>query len=414
MAIKYSLITSKAGTAMYTAATIRYYSKLAGLIEVQPCDADYIFISICDPDDLPLLVKTRSNYPDAIIIMGGFESYFGNPYLAWADYIVCGEGYDFIIDFGVDPKKALERPEVLSSKKQNVIPNYNSQYECVPLVRLPGGNRYYYLASRGCNKKCKFCATSWIQPYSENLKSRLKQCVKKVETRNGKITLIGNDSKNIIESPILAAQSVTVQEYLKNPIKYKSKMLHFGIEGWTEKDRKAFGKPISDEMIYELINVTEVLKQTIELFFIIGYPSYDEKDVFEFTKLIPTSKELNPKIYIKMTYFDPCPHTPLGNSKIKDNFIDPKKIFMYFNSINKRIRVFPCRSIARSAWRGVLHRCTKEEAIILGKEPADKNVQESFSKFYEKLVIKNLLNKLSGMDACKNIKTTYKRNAKPI
>jgi radical SAM superfamily enzyme YgiQ (UPF0313 family) len=287
---------------MYTAATLRHFMSSVGIEEIDDKESEWCFVSVCDPDDLPILVSLRKRNPNKKIVLGGFESWFGIPYLAYADHVVIGEGFGFFETFAQDPDKALALPNVLSKPKQTVRPDYSVRYDQMPVVRLCGGNRYYYLGSRGCHRKCRFCGTSWVQPYSQNDTWRIQKVVRMCEDgKRAKLTLISNDSMNLIMSPVLAARSVGIKEYLDNPTKYKSNMLHIGIEGWTERDRRTIGKPISDPSIQELFMVTKANRQQIELFFIAGLPNAEKDGMERFIDLVPYDPEMYPKVWIKVT-----------------------------------------------------------------------------------------------------------------
>jgi hypothetical protein len=261
----------------------------------------------------------------------------------------------------------------------------------MPLVKLPGNKRYYYLGGRGCQNKCKFCATSWMNPYTHNV--RVQEVASKLEKIPGALlTLISNDSGEVIESKIVNAQSVTVKDYVQNPLRYKSKMLHFGIEGWTEAARKSFSKPITDERVAKLFSATKEAKQQCELFFIVDYPGWTTDHVTEFiNNTLPVDPAVYPRMHIKGTYFDPCPHTPFAGAALQGNYWSPKDTFYEMMSRNQRIRVFPTRSRGRSAWRTAFHRSTPYEAGLLGPEPKDTNCPESWDNFTKDLSQKGLL-----------------------
>jgi len=381
---------------LYSMSALRHLCNKFG-VNLVDCvkDADFIWVSICDVDDLNVLIKLREQNPEKPIVMGGFESYFAIPYFAWVDYVVVGEGYDFIKAWGEDYNKALNLDCVMKSENDKVTPSYNIVFKDFPLVKLTGRNRFYYLSAKGCKRKCKFCATSWIQPLQEVNKHRLKKVVNCIEKKKyGKITLITNDSNTVIESKAVSAQSVRVEDYIIEPLRYKANMLHFGIEGWSEKERKDYGKPIKDENIRKLIKQTKEHKQTCELFFIVGKDDWSMKDVEKFTNILPADSDKSPKMIVKLTYFDPIPHTPYHDKEINLNFCDTKRAFKVFSSKNTRIRVLPTRSMARSAFRGVFHRCNPDEAIRLGKQPDDTNKADSFDNFKLYLKQNKLLHRL--------------------
>jgi len=345
-------------------------------------DAGALWVSVCDPDDMPAVVHARSIAKGRPVIMGGFEGYFGVPYLNWVDAVVVGEGLEFISTWAKSPEAAMNLPCVLKRDSKEVFPSYSVPYAYSPLLRLSGGTLFYYLGGRGCKGKCGFCATSWVQPYTQCPDKYIDKVISMVESMpNGKLALISNDSNFKNRSKIITAQSVRIVDYLKDPLAYKSNMNHFGVEGWTAEQRRKFSKPITDEQIQEVVIKTEAAKQQCELFMIVGYPGWSMVDVENFAAMFPHSLKNSPKIYVKCTYFDPCPHTPLSGSAVNPEFCNIPEVFKIFNSRSKRVRVFPTRSAGRSAWRTVLHRCTPDQAGILGPQPKTTNCPEAFELF---------------------------------
>lgn len=162
------------------------------------------------------------------------------------------------------------------------------------------------------------------------------------------------------------------------------------MEGWSENDRIKFKKKITNDQIKELLYVTKQQKQPIELFFIVNYDGWSMDLIREFREILPVDPDQTPKIHIKCTYIDPCPHTPISKNQLNTQYWDQKKTFKILNSANKRIRVFPTASWARAAWRTCLHRATPDEAMRLGKEPTDTNNEHSVDKYIDYLQSKNL------------------------
>jgi hypothetical protein len=382
-----ALLAGKAATNLYTLAALRALMKAHGVTEADPVHADALWVSMCDPDDLPVLIEARRIAGNRPVIMGGFEGYFGYPYLAWADAVVIGEGAEFIRTWAQNPAAALALPCVLTRRGPPAVPSYEVGWQHMPLLKVPGHERFYYLGGRGCKGKCAFCATAWTQPYMCAPASLVSDVVRYVESmKRGKLTLVSNDSVPLVASHVVNAQSVRVRDYLANPKRYKASMLHFGVEGWDEDTRKHWGKPISDHDLRMLLAVTAKERQVCELFFIVGYPGWSMVDVQRFADTVLDLDTRNaPQIRVKVTYLDPCPHTPLGSLEIGESFCDPSAVFGILNSRNKRIRVFPTRSRGRSAWRGVLHRSTPEEAVLLGPQPTDTNMPGSWDVFVARL-----------------------------
>jgi len=416
-ATKIKLIGGDGFGNLYTGAVLQKFITDAGMELVDHADeADYIFASLCDPDDLDVAKKAHELAKGKPVIMGGFESYFCIPYFAWVDHVVVGEGYDFIKKFGQDPEEALDMDCVMSSPDDVVYPSYNVPFNKYPLLKVPGRNRFYFLTGKGCRGNCKFCGTNWVQPYQQASKYRVKNVLRSVEKKKwGKINLISNDSGRVYESGAINAQSCRIQDYLKEPNRYKSNMLHFGIEAWTEEKRREWGKPVSNEEIREAMRVTREQSQECEFFFIVGYKGWSMDKVKHFAEtVIPANAEKGPRIYMKMTYFDAVPHTPLADEDINLSYCDTKEVFNIMNSRVTRMRVFPTRSAGRSAWRSILHRCDPEEAEVLGKQPKTTNTETAFAEFVQDLKDKGLEHRLTTPnEKYDNIKvTTSMRQAK--
>lgn len=374
MKVKIYLDTGDFGASYNEALLLRLCARNKMDVVEDASDADMLLVSMCDPSDLPLLVKARSESSGQPVIMGGFEGYFGEPYLAWADGVNVGEGFEFFKHVGKGGDWR-DLPCILTRDK-NATASYEIDWKSLPVVRT-GKRKAYYLAGRGCHNKCKFCATSWVQPYRLNHVAALKRVSEQAGKKGCKVTFICNDSRDIPRAKNVNAASVTIKDYLKNPKAYKAGMLHFGIEGWTEQERRDYGKPVKDADIARLLKATKDNNQRIELFMISGKVGWDLSVAREFAAKLPQDVNHLPTVHVKLSYFDPCPHTPLSKESPATEYADIEKVFRIFNARNKRFRVFPCRSLARSNWRTVLHRCSPEQALKLGKEPTDTNTAES-------------------------------------
>jgi len=374
--------------ASYVLSVLRTLCDEAGVEVVDtPEEADALWVSMYDQNSLPVLKKAREMAGDRLVIMGGFEAWCAPPYLAWADAAVVGEGWEFIEAWGRDPAEALALPCVCKKDSTEILPSYVVPWERFPLTKMPPGHHYYFMGGRGCRNKCKFCMTSWIQPNSNCPPEVIARAVEYVEQQpKGKLTIVTNDSQAVIESKVVNAQSVTVRAYLDEPERYKSNMLHFGIEGWTEADRARLGKPISDDMLRELQIVTGENKQQCEFFFIVGYPGYKESDVWEFIDNVAMpDARLYPRIFVKCTYFNPAPYTPYQRTPFIESYIDRERILREFHVRQKRVRMFPKRSPGREAWRCVIRRATAEEAILIGNQPNWPDAPGTVERFAERL-----------------------------
>jgi hypothetical protein len=356
--------------ASYTSATLNTFAKLAGLELVDSMDAaNIVFFSAYDYQDAQRLKGVKKRAKNKPVIMGGPQGFFGEPYLAWADYVVVGEGFDFIMTLGKEGfEPAINLPCVLS-KNKNAIASYRLPYKVMPMYRKTP-RMYYYMGGRGCKNKCKFCTTGWTYPHSVN--PYISKAVKKILAMGGtNLTLVINDFSDVPKlKEIKCSQSIRLMEYLKRPDTFHNAMsLKFGVEGWTEEDRRRLGKPIPDEAIKTMFAETSKHKQKCFVFMLIDYPGWKPESVEAFIEnILPMELHGQRQIYFKCTHFNPCPHTPLSKIGVPKGppFFDKAKFFWSASVKNKVLRVLRTQTRGACAWRTVFYRCSHSQAKILG------------------------------------------------
>jgi hypothetical protein len=337
--------------------------------------ADLILISIDDPDDLAMVRRARKIAGKRPLIAGGFECFMGEYLLTYCDALNVGEGFEFFEALGKAKhvEELYDLPFILTRSKLRIIPSTRIDKDILPLVRITS-HAYYYLAGRGCHGKCAFCSTGFVYPGWSNDEGKIEQAYKYAKDKKARITFITNDSEELKFSD--AAQSIRIGTYLKQPNRYRSSLLHFGIEGFSEERRKYFYKPIPDDQLYQLIDVLEEQRQEAEFFFILNFPNTYE-EMMKFAENITMSAKTFPRIFIKLTQFNPCPHTPLWTYDIKQfEYLTIQQIKDFRRAIsarNARFRMFPVRGNARSLWRAIIRRCSfDDETVRLGSDPGSK------------------------------------------
>jgi hypothetical protein len=395
--MKIALLTNKESVNLYTDSTLKHLCRAAGIQVVEPAEAEAIWVSVCDPDDIPMLAQARALAGSRPLIMGGFEAYCGVAYLHWADAVVVGEGFEFIEAWGRSPEEALALPCVLRRGSRGpVYPSYRVDWEKLPVVRMPGGGRTYFLAGRGCKNKCKFCLTSWSQPHQLCPAPLIRGASKLAADNHWAMTFISNESDGLQLGTRIGARSMMVADFIKAPHDYPAQLIRFGIEGWTEEARRRMGKPITDDQIREILRITKLQRRRSQWFFILGYPGYSDADVDQFIDdVLPFETDPAIMIYVKATYFDANPHTPWGNEPLTPAFVEtrahtPASLFRRMIRKNRRFEPFPTRSQAASAWRTVVRRCTSDQIGLLGPAPKGKNEAGSLETYRAKLKLKGL------------------------
>jgi radical SAM superfamily enzyme YgiQ (UPF0313 family) len=381
----------------YTYRTLDLLMEIHAIDSSEPEDADLFLVSVDDPDDLPLIKRARKLAGDRPLIAGGFEGFGGEYLLSYADAVCVGEGFEFFEVLGrtrnVD--ELYELPYMLTKEKQSVYPSTRIDVDRLPLVRI-GPKLWYYLAGRGCRGKCAFCMTGFCYPGWHNSSIQLKRAVQYVEAQGHRLTLITNDSAEVdVSSKSRMVQSVRVKDYLKDPGRFKGAgMLHFGIEGWTEEQRRDFSKPIPDHMIMELIDILGKQRQPAEFFFIVGLPgTYDL--MLDFANRVPVCAEPYPKVFIKLTRLDPSPHTPLWSYDLRRlERISATQFRTFHNAIkerNIRFRLYPMRGDARQTYKAVIRRCAPYEVKQVGSEPSPRTDDDAYMEYLDGSGLSHLL-----------------------
>lgn len=386
--MKIGFYATKKQAREYTYKLIRFF--LNGIDWVKPEEAELLLVSICDPTEVTVVKQAQKVNPSAYILMGGAESYIGVPYLAWVDAVCVGEGFecfDLIQKYSNDPLKKFvdileQQSYVLTKEKltEKIYSSYHIPWEKIPAIQLRK-QVYYYLAGRGCRRKCRFCYTSWTQKFQSTSPRNIIYIQSKI-SKHGRLTLVANDGSGVPEGFESSVKSVRIEEFIRNPLKFRNiRMFHMGVEAFSEKTRRWLGKPILEVDIQKAIMGLKQIKRPAEFFFILGISQDGEPE--EFINLLPQDVSLYPKIFCKFTWLDYCPHTPFWKEEIPE-YIKPFKgeeFFYRANGRNKRIRTFPCKDRSNALWRSIFHRCWPDEAILV--EPL-KNCKRQ-EEFWEKL-----------------------------
>jgi radical SAM superfamily enzyme YgiQ (UPF0313 family) len=328
-----------------------------------------ILFSVYDPIDIIRLRMLRQAHPDVYIIAGGIEGFSPAYILTYADAVCVGEGFEFMQNVPVD--KGLqglvewveEQPYMATRSKigQEIKPSYFIPWEELPVVKVQK-YVYYYMVSKGCRNKCVFCHSSWMNPFTVNPRHSKKQFKNLAKAgQNCAMYLIGNDTGEF-ESPgtSAAAASVSVKRFLASTHQFKHHhLLHIGIEGMTEKRREWYGKPITNEEIRAVIDITKNMELQTELFFILENPYEMDELLYQ---AIPPGVDLYPRIMAKFTPIDPTPGTPMENYDLsQEKPQDQRLLHNALNSRNLRFRTFPILRLTASHSKTLLRRGTMED-----------------------------------------------------
>lgn len=144
------------------------------------------------------------------------------------------------------------------------------------------------IAAKGCHKKCAFCSTTFRQAYSHNPSGRkVIGMVDGLKARGHRVQLLSNDPAHLpyfkdlhgrMDSQSFTIDELRNEENLASVIRNGIGVVRFGVEGLSERTRRAFGKAIPDDEIVELLERLHQNKINTHLFFIIGSPFEREGD----------------------------------------------------------------------------------------------------------------------------------------
>lgn len=393
------LFHSKKSETSYSSRVLDHLIKINGLERItdprpDPDSVDLWLCSVHDPNPEQLNhVRKARRYANAgtrgqLVIAGGFETFGGEYLLNYADALVVGEGFDFFERLGKcrtveDVRNLFDLPYVWTRGKTRVVPSDFINYSQLPMVKV-GGSSYYYLAGRGCVYKCTFCETGFAYKSSHTPGNMIDKALTRAEEERARITFVTNDSVELTRhSPATNTLSMRVVDYLRAGFDRQASMIHFGLEGWTEEQRRFFAKPIEDKKVAELLRLLIDRKQQSELFFIIGQPG-TLAGMYSFLDHVPRSPKVYPRIFIKTTRLEPSPHTPFWSYDLdRIETITPRDRKDWYNelsSFNKCFRVFQMLSSARSVWRSAIRRTSTFEEVewFAGNWPEASETAGSF------------------------------------
>ena len=140
-------------------------------------------------------------------------------------------------------------------------------------------DRYGIYLSRGCKRRCAFCQVGWAQEYSEHPEP---DSIPR-DLPPSKINYITNALSEVSFADSLPRGDFASDSF--DAVRGRSplvRMVRIGVEGISERLRRAVGKPISNE---DLVNVTCRLQsegRDVKWFLIAGLPGERADDWLEF------------------------------------------------------------------------------------------------------------------------------------
>lgn len=323
--------------------------KLGGNL-VPPEIADILLCTITSAQNISGLKRELKKYKkkSAKVILGGAGCYAPATFEKMVDCICVGEGRHFIrvlVNEGLD--SAIKLPECyIDGEQKDVVPSTEFPWDCPP-IRHPDG-KIRVVGARGCKRKCLFCQTGWETNHRPNPDGdRLQRQIDRIQSSGQKLSVLINDGADDLK--IKGQQEFASVTYVNlkkmMPIsRQKIKSIRIGVEGVSERIRKAVKKPIDN---HGLVDITKQLWRAgvgVTWFMIAGLPGETEQDWLEFREVIEQLKsESRGVVMIVFHAFIPHPAAPLSVLPLKDEYWEQfqsfRKWFFHGPGFTRRVQI---------------------------------------------------------------------------
>lgn len=331
------------------ASWLSWEANRAGVDVVPPSCADVVLMTVSSQQGVAGVKRLKREARDVPVVLGGGGCWGPVVFDDYADLICVGEGQRFIRTlFSKGLAACYELPEAYwAGKKARVFPGRCFPFDCPPLLHPDGTVRVW--GSRGCVRKCLFCQTGWEQPYQPHPHPAwIKTQVQHLKRKKNKVSVITNDGATHDLLDVMGQQefvSVTLHNIEKVRIdRNYAKGVRLGVEGVSERLRRAVKKPISNDDLVKFTHRCWDNGVGVRWFFIAGLPKESEKDWLELRDLVKkVSARQKGVVMMNFHAFIPQPATPLSVLPLNDEywefFEDFRKWFFHGPGFSRRVQI---------------------------------------------------------------------------
>jgi len=289
---------------------------------------------------------------------------------------------------------------------------------------VDGQYEYMLELHRGCSRKCAFCAYSYYShPYREATEEKLLDKIGDIcnidKTPENKIILTQTSShhysKKLLEYLVFLGKlprytSSIISDMYKYPDvtdlwNQSRSFFRMGVEGFSERERRRWGKYISNEMLVGLPGI--ISSETFRLFFIAHLPGQTIKDINEFLGIARkmddrypgrkiriqaftttcTYNHTNPIVFFEKKfspelrqYLQEHRTTESGNVRIKIWKNEPQKNFLFMNTLslaNRKLSKVLAKTV-KSTTKEAFNRLAKD-AMNIGALFSEYDPEKTFA-----------------------------------
>lgn len=287
--------------------------------------ADVLLVTMVDPIQVAALRRLRKRYPNRVLICGGAAGTSPAALGQYADMVCVGDGQpviDALISNGVDAVRSLPNVWVNGDDRRVAIAQ-GFPWGCPPIKGEDGAVHVW--CGRGCKKRCLFCQTGWSIAYAENPQpDKLLQQVRRLRQQGERVNYLSNDlSQHTFSSKLPATDHGSYSvDYLRQTGLPPARQVRLGVEGVSERMRRAVGKPIRTGDLLQCTSWLNANGHGVRWFMIAGLPGETDEDWQELREVVQSWKRHTAKgvLALSFTAFVPEPATPLGVLPLTDDY----------------------------------------------------------------------------------------------
>lgn len=292
------------------------------------CEADIILLTCVHPYVGQRIPAIRKQNPNAPVFVGGAGALSPGGLGHFADAVVLGDYTSFLFCLfrrGVDA--AMRCPNVyVDGEECGVSIDESFPWEASGKYRAAGGKVCVFL-SRGCRRKCAFCQTGWSLNFKEN--PHPQNALAGITGDPQYITNAMGDLSFAKEISPTAAVSDTFDNLRKKGGAGTSRLLRIGVEGVSERLRRAIGKPISTQDLVDYTIGAMNGGTSVRWFLISGLPYEETIDWVEWRETMAAMCAIANKgvLQVSFTAFVPEPASPLAGAPYSDDYYEHYRNF---------------------------------------------------------------------------------------